>query len=501
MGQTNPNAQAAAQPNAGEHRPEAAGPDLAENQRQLRRLKAFLEDARGFQLALVTCDTPRARDDQLERLAEALQDSEVFLTRLDFAETPREKQLLERLRRHVAGLRGHDHKRPAVMVVGLEATLDYHRLGPDASEGLAILENANAQRDAFARDCAVPVALWLNPTATSVLATRAPDLWHWRSGTFHFAGPRVARQEMETRLFGIPLVESSSLPKRQKLERVASLRDLLAEVSATPQADTLRGRQRRMALLHELGLALADLSDWHHAVRVFDEVLQIATAIGDRQAEASALGNLGVAYADLGEFQEAIGHQQRALTISREIRSREGEADALGNLGIAYDNLGQVEKAIGHYEECLAIYREIGDRRGEGKALGHLGEAYADMGQMEKALEYHEEALVICREIGDRRNESNALGSLGTAYRNSGRLETAIGYDERALVISREIGNRRGEGRILGNLSIVYAELGQVDKAVAVLEQALAIAREINDPQLVGFASHNLERLRQGRDD
>jgi len=326
----------------------------SDNDRQLRRLGAFLEDAVGFHLALVTCDTPRVRDQQLDRLARQLQASRVWLTRVDLTETPRETQLLERLRRHLAGLEVPRGKRPALMVVGLEATLDYHRLGPGAAERLAILENANAQRDAFARDCPVAVAIWLNPTATSVLAARAADLWHWRSGTFRFAGGAESRREMEDRLLEMPVVESFSLPRKEALERIASLRDLLAESRASPQADTLRGRQRRMALLKELGLAYFAIADFEHAIGVWEESLRIAIAIGDRRAEAGGFLRLGNAYSAQGDLARAIDDYGHALELRRTLVESEGRRELVGELAGTLCNRGLAHTAMGAWDEARA---------------------------------------------------------------------------------------------------------------------------------------------------
>jgi hypothetical protein len=60
------------------------------------------------------------------------------------------------------------------VVVGLEQLLDYG----NAHEGLAVLETANLQRDAFPQAVPIPVVFWLSPIASSALPKAAPDLWH-----------------------------------------------------------------------------------------------------------------------------------------------------------------------------------------------------------------------------------------------------------------------------------------------------------------------------------
>jgi tetratricopeptide (TPR) repeat protein len=509
---------------------------LDENERTLRELAIFVDEAVGFRLGLATYDTPQTRTTQLDRLAEAVASRPVHLTRLDLSRTPNETQLLRRLEEHLQENPAPEGKHPAVMVVGLEATLDYSTLGPRAREGLAILHNANFLRDAFPEHCPAPVVIWLNPTAATTFAQAAPDLWHWRAASFHFTGPPGERQRLERTQLAIPRTESDRLPRENKRERIALLRDLLVELENGTDCDSPGSKARRAALYLELGrmfYGLAELSraaehfdfalslsreigdrwgegdalnslgnafdalvQFEKAIYYYEQALTIAREIADRRSEERTLTNLGRTYADMGQAEEAIGYYEQALVIAREIGDRRGEGYALSNLGIAYAALSQVEKAIGSYEQRLVIAHEIGDRRGEGNTLGNLGLAYAALGQVKEAIGYYEQALVIAREIGDRRGEGAALCALGIAYKNLGQVEEAIGYYEQALVIAREIGDRRGEGIALGNLGIAYAALGQVEKATDLLSQSLRIGQEIKDSRIIRFASAQLERLR-----
>jgi len=255
------------------------------------------------------------------------------------------------------------------------------------------------------------------------------------------------------------------------------------------------------AALGNLGLAYADLGEYHRAIEYHEQALVISREIGDRRGEGSALGNLGSAYADLGEYPRAIDYYEQHLVIAREIGDRRGEGAALGNLGLAYADLGDTHRAIDFYEQHLVIAREIGDRRGEGNALGNLGNAYADLGEYPRAIDFYEQALVIARAIGDRRGEGNALGNLGIAYADLGEYPRAIDYYEQRLVIARAIGDRRGEGAALGNLGSAYRNLGEYQRAIEYYEQRLNVGREIGDIQGEAIGSWNLGLLYEAQGD
>ena len=455
--------------------------ETIENDRQLHRLAIFLEDAVGFRLGLVTYDTPEIREQQLARLAERLHDTTVHLTRLDLTDSPHEEYLLDRLRAHLDRLDMPDGRRPAVMVTGIESALDYRRLGPETQAGLALLDNANVQRDAFARFCPFAVVLWLNPTATSALAVHAPDLWHWRNGTFRFTGPVGSRKVVEQRLTAMPLLASDNLLEKDKLERIAMLRDLLAEQDSSPTAGTPRERQRRASLLAELGSAYLSTDDPRRAMLVLEECIAIARDLGNRRGEGNALGVLGVVYHRLGDMHKAIECFEEAFRIARETGDRRGQGSAMGNLGNAFLSLGDLRRAIECYEQQLGVARELGDRLGESNGLGNLGLAYSELGHARQAIDLFEQALAIDREIGNRRGEGADLGNLGNAYRILGDIRRAIEHYELSLRIASEIGNQGGVANVLGNLGNAHVVAGDLHRAIEYYEQSLLLAREMGD--------------------
>ena len=175
----------------------AAPSSLDENTLNILELAVFVEESAGFRLGLATYDVPETRDTYLQRLAEAVADRPVHLTQLDLTRSSGEESLLKRLREHLQAHPAPDGKHPAVMVVGLEAAIDFRRT-PDGHQarGGPLLHNANLQRDAFPRLCPAPVVLWLSPFATTAFAQAAPDLWHWHSGSFTFTGSPEARKKV-----------------------------------------------------------------------------------------------------------------------------------------------------------------------------------------------------------------------------------------------------------------------------------------------------------------
>jgi tetratricopeptide (TPR) repeat protein len=79
------------------------------------------------------------------------------------------------------------------------------------------------------------------------------------------------------------------------------------------------------------------------------------TTTEDQRRWANSLNNLGNAYQSLGEYHRAISLHEQSLEIMRAIGDRGGEAASLGNLGNAYFSLGEYRRAISLHEQSLAI--------------------------------------------------------------------------------------------------------------------------------------------------
>ena len=244
------------------------------------------------------------------------------------------------------------------------------------------------------------------------------------------------------------------------------------------------GERREEALAYgNLGAVLTSLGEYQKAKEHHEKALAIRMEIGDRQGEAADYGNLGSVFYSLGEYKKAKEHHEKALAIRMEIGDRQGEAADYDNLGTVFYSLGEYKKAKEHHEKALAIRMEIGDRQGERVTYRNLGDVFYSLGEYKKAKEHLEEALAINVAIGDRLGEGTAYSNLGVVFSSLGEYKKAKEYHEKALAIRMEIGDRHGEGVTYGNLGTVFQSLGEYKKAEEYHEKALAIKMEIGDRQ------------------
>ena len=218
--------------------------------RRMREISAswrlFLEVAPGFRLGLATYDVPETRETYLRELADAVADRPIHLTRLDLSRSSDEDLLLHRLQDHLLANPVPQGKHPAVMVTGLESAIDFHQVPVlETFRGGPLLRNANVQRDAFSRLCPIPIVLWLNPWGYRAFSQTAPDLWHWRTGTFAFTGPPEGPARYESFSITIPFDTRDRLPRGTKDERVGMLQDLIRELENAEDPETRGNKARR----------------------------------------------------------------------------------------------------------------------------------------------------------------------------------------------------------------------------------------------------------------
>jgi tetratricopeptide (TPR) repeat protein len=420
---------------------------------------------------------------ELRRLIRAVQFSKKHDLIADVKKNLKGKPVkVVRFKKPVADLLGELQKKvigencEAVFVQGLEYSISSDGEGDEN----ALIHNLNISRDAFKKYLSCPLFLWLPEYALVKITRHAPDFFSVRSGTFYFSNPPEKVTEQIFQSVSSNWTITSSLSLAEKLKKIETLENLLAEYRGLHREK--QDKRAELRLLSGLAIFFHSVSEYRKAIEYHEQSLEISREISDRQGEGVSLGNLGNAYNRLGEYRKAIEYHEQHLEISREIGDRQGEGNSLGSLGNAYDRLGEYRKAIEYHEQHLEISREISNRQGEGASLGNLGNAYHRLGEYRKAIEYHEQHLEISREIGNRQGEGNSLGNLGNAYDRLGEYRKAIEYYEQSLEISREIGDRQGEGASLNNLGLTYDSLGETEKACVLWNEAMAILESIESP-------------------
>ena len=480
------------------------------NDRALRVLELFLLDAEGFRLAIATYDYPEARDCAIDALRGRLEARGVSLAHLDFRKDPRERDLRRYLAEHLRSLKATSDQRLAIMLVGLEATLDYSETDTEiASEMLA---NMNVQREQLPQVCPFPIVLWLSRLATSALARTAPDFWDWRLATFSFerevpgwesmdvAVVGTAWDKRDARTFSPPDPASIAAvlrtvqsygPAVGPIGPIGVLGPLISALAAVSGQATPKQRAAEALLRMEAGIDHLRSQSYVEAIGSFEQALEIARSLSDVRAEAQILGLFGAVYRAQGNREQAITFFKQSREGARRAQDRRAELTALESLGEIFVDQ-EAEPALNVLEVALTISRELRDRHAEIRILSQLGVALLGLTESAKAVEQFELALALAREVSDRNAEGQLLNNLGASHRAAGDLFLAVKVYNKALALVREIGDRRVEAQVLANLGAAYALLGEPDRARQRFAESLEQARRLGLPEMAAKGAWNL---------
>lgn len=164
-----------------------------------------------------------------------------------------------------------------------------------------------------------------------------------------------------------------------------------ARAAASVYRKALEIVPRDPAVLHNLGLALANAGDWEGAVANYRASLEADPG------QPLVLVNLGIALESMGDRAGAFEAYRRALELNAE------EPLAHFNLGNVYLRQGQIPEAIAQYRRALAV------DFGLAPAYFNLARAYVAAGDLGAALDAVRRGLKFAPEDSDGREMERLL--------------------------------------------------------------------------------------------
>ncbi|MYD86271.1 MAG: tetratricopeptide repeat protein, partial [Acidobacteria bacterium] len=182
-------------------------------------------------------------------------------------------------------------------------------------EGLDdLLGRLNQRREALAERCPRPLLVWVLSGNLKKVATRAADLWDWRSGVFDFTLPPTGiRTDRHQPHIGGP---AEFAPERQA--RIERLQEHLARHPPSDPTD--------VDLLLDLGDLQRSLGDVDEAESAYSRALETVARLDDPRRRAITYGRIADILHERGQLDEAL----RILTEEQlPVFEKLGDAHAL----------------------------------------------------------------------------------------------------------------------------------------------------------------------------
>lgn len=228
------------------------------------------------------------------------------------------------------------------------------------------------------------------------------------------------------------------------------------------------------------------------AVTCYCRALDICRAVGSRYEEAKILVNLGNVGYFQGRVAHALRHYDEAIDVFTGIGERRGEAFVRANAAtVRHTVLGDDEAAERDAKAALAFYAQVGDRAGEGQCMDTLGGIALRRGDLDAARQQWTAALAAMRDAGDRWGEISIHRSLVELALAEESGETALTHLDEATALCQELDLADRATILRADRAHVLLTLGNSPSALVETTQAMAQLKPgVEQGYLVPFVHH-----------
>ncbi|GAB4537352.1 MAG: adenylate/guanylate cyclase domain-containing protein [Anaerolineae bacterium] len=244
---------------------------------------------------------------------------------------------------------------------------------------------------------------------------------------------------------------------------------------------------QRLLLFERRAQLLVRLTNVEGALEDYEQMHELARAIGDKKAELRALNEIGALQAGRHDFVRAADYFNQALALARQIGDQAGIADSLNRLGGFYFNTGRPEEAKSCHREALEIARVLGDNALLAASLDGLGQIDLLRGRVRASMDKYSQIADLRRRLGDQAGLMEALNSLAVAYTWLGEYKQVATACEEALSFANKVGNLPVVPSLYTYLAISYLNRGELGEAGEHLQKGLSVAESLDHIAMRAF--------------
>ncbi len=232
-------------------------------------------------------------------------------------------------------------------------------------------------------------------------------------------------------------------------------------------------------LLNVLGDCALEATQYHKAIRYYEEALEKWQRRGNALGEAETLNKIGNYYQEVKAFDEAYPYFENALRIREQALGDQHlkVAHVYNNIGNCLNNLGDFSQALVYYDQALSIRTEklTAPHAEIAQTYNNRGLCWKNQGKEMLALTDFEKALSIYQQL-----YGSAHPTVGDVHFNLGNIYDAIGsfahsiqHYQKALKSYQTYAdpNHPDLASCYSNMANVYAQKSGYDDYVAQLHQ------------------------------
>jgi tetratricopeptide (TPR) repeat protein len=243
--------------------------------------------------------------------------------------------------------------------------------------------------------------------------------------------------------------------------------------------DLVANERLRVEVLFERGWALRLVGDMEAYARDGEEVVRLASSLGDPRSLAHVRWREAYAHRWFCRFSEARISAEDGVNLSQKAADPTLEAMCRREVGLAARATGEYMLARTELERALQLFTGLGETVYEIHTLGNLATLSWYENDYAQALALAKQALDICESAGLHLERRLPLGDMGAAAVGLDFVELARQYLEESLSIAYQAEDRTQEILCLTHLGWLSIRLQQPADALKCLQEGLSLAQEI----------------------
>jgi CHAT domain-containing protein/tetratricopeptide (TPR) repeat protein len=214
---------------------------------------------------------------------------------------------------------------------------------------------------------------------------------------------------------------------------------------------------------------------YDQALTLYQQVYELALAIGDRFYQAVALVNMGWTYDAIGQYGQALDLSMQSLAIFRELADSFREAHTLYFVGNYAMRLGRWELAQAHFSEAITLYEALSIPAGLAYLYWGRGLLHHMLGAEADSEAAYTRALDIAQshEQGQPNLAIDIYFQLGFLYQTQARWDEALSAYSRAGELAQQLRNQYSASFIHYRRGNLFERQGRLDEAFAAYAQAI----------------------------
>ncbi|MBE8965698.1 hypothetical protein IQ277_05415 [Nostocales cyanobacterium LEGE 12452] len=239
-----------------------------------------------------------------------------------------------------------------------------------------------------------------------------------------------------------------------------------------------------LELWRSLGEAYKNVRSSKLAIEAYDQVLLVVRQQNDRVAVLATLKTLGELHLSWFDYRKAAPIYEELLSLATSIGDRVNEVTYLQQLAYIYEQTSQPQQSLNVLNKLAEIYvnenklTEIPELK-LAIASDYESLAKQDPNLLLEAFNNYQEAYTTAWQLKQYVRAGDALQKLIALYRSQGQTEEALQASEILVQIQAQAANFYGMMQAYDQIGQLYLERKEFPQALTAFQQGLKLAQQL----------------------